>query len=344
MLKIAVDGMGGDLAPEAAVEGAVLAASELDVEVVLVGQEEVLKQELQKRTVTRGRLFIEHAPEYVDMAESPVLAVKKKKKSSIAVGLELMKNREVNAFISAGNTGAVVAASTLKLGCLPGIKRPGIAISVPTLRGVTLMLDVGANIDPKPEHLLQYGIMGDIYARYIHKKKRPSIGLLNIGEEESKGTELIKDAYKLLRDSDVTFVGNVEGRDIFSGKTDCIICDGFVGNVVLKVIESIADTTIQVLKKELNKNLVTKMGGLFLKAALSSWQKETDASEFGGAPLLGVDGAVFISHGSSNAVAIKNAIRTAKQAVQYDINGQIVREIEKRNKEVSNNNGVNETE
>ncbi|MBU1862527.1 MAG: phosphate acyltransferase PlsX [Candidatus Omnitrophica bacterium] len=330
MNRIAVDGMGGDFAPYAAVDGAVQAANDFNLEVVIVGQENVIKRELQKHKVTGGKLFIQHAPEVVDMGESPVSAIKKKKNSSIAVGIDLLKQRDVNAFVSAGNTGAVVASASLRLGCLPGIKRPGIAISMPTVHGFSLIMDVGANIDPRPEHLFQYAIMSDIYARYFHKKKRPTIGLLNIGEEESKGTELLKETYKLLRDSELNFIGNIEGRDIFSGKVDCIICDGFVGNVVLKVIESIAETTIQVLKRELNKNLITRMGGLFLKVALSSWKKETDASELGGAPLLGVDGAIIISHGGATAKAIKNAIKTAGQAVDYEVNSHIVDEITKK--------------
>jgi glycerol-3-phosphate acyltransferase PlsX len=327
MIRIAVDGMGGDFAPEAAVEGAVQAANEFDYEVVIVGQEAVIKKELQKHKVTGGKLFIQHASEVVTMSDSPVTAIKQKKDSSISVCIDLLKQKEVHAMISAGNTGAVVAASSLKLGCLEGIKRPGIVISMPTIYGVSAVMDVGANIDPRPEHLYQYAIMSDIYSRAIHKKKRPSIGLLNIGEEESKGTELMKETYKLLRDSQLNFIGNIEGRDIFSGKCDCIICDGFVGNIVLKVVESIAETTTFILKRELKKNFITRIGGLFLKAALASYQAESDASEFGGAQLLGVDGTVFIAHGGSNAHAIKNAVNAAAHAIDFQINAHIVDEV-----------------
>ena len=249
MMKIAVDGMGGDCAPESTVVGAVQAANDFDLNVIIVGQEHIIKKELQKHTVTGGRLFIQNASDVVSMSDSPVTAIKKKKNSSISVCMDLLERGEAHAMVSAGNTGAVVAAASLKLGCLSGIKRPGIAISMPTIQGVSILMDVGANIDSRSEHLLQYAIMSDIYARCIHKKVRPTIGLLNIGEEESKGTELYKETYKLLRDSKLNFIGNVEGRDIFSGKSDCIICDGFVGNVVLKVIESIAETTIHILKK-----------------------------------------------------------------------------------------------
>lgn len=341
MIRIAVDGMGGDFAPEAAVEGAVQAANEFNSEVVIVGKEDVIKNELQKHPVRGGKVFIQHASQIVEMGDSPVTAIKQKKDSSIAVCIDLLKKNEVQAVVSAGNTGAVVAAASLKLGCLPGIKRPGIAISMPTLRGVSLVMDVGANIDPRADHLLQYAIMSDIYARYIHKKKRPTVGLLNIGEEESKGTELMKETYKLLRDSEVNFIGNIEGRDIFSGKSDCIICDGFVGNIVLKIIESITETTIHVLKKELRKNIITRMGGFFLKAALSSWKEGTDASEFGGAQLLGVNGSVLIAHGGSNAKAMRNAVRTAAQTVTSGVNEQIVREIQSKEKENGNGNSAN---
>jgi len=341
MIRIAVDGMGGDFAPSAAVEGAVQAANIFNFEVVIVGQEHLIKKELKKHKVTRGKLFIQHASEVVDMEDSPVVAVKKKKNSSIAVCLDLLKQKEVSAIVSAGNTGAAVAASSLKLGCLEGITRPGIVISMPTVHGVSAVMDVGANIDPRPDHLYQYAIMSDIFARAILKKKRPTIGLLNIGEEESKGTELMKETYKLLRDSDLNFIGNIEGRDIFSGKSDCIICDGFVGNIVLKVIESIAETTIQILKRELKKNIITRMGGLFLKAALTSWKEESDASEFGGAQLLGVDGTVFIAHGGSNSHAIKNAVNAAAQAVNFEINAHIVDEIGKKRPIVNGTNSTN---
>jgi len=336
MIRIAVDGMGGDFAPEAAVEGAVQAANEFDLEIVIVGQEHVIKRELQKHKVTGGKLFIEHATDVVGMAESPVTAIKRKRNSSIAVCMDLIKRGEVNAMISAGNTGAVVASASISLGCLPGIKRPGIAISMPTTKGVSLVMDVGANIDPRPEHLLQYAIMCDVYARYIHKIKRPTIGLLNIGEEESKGTELLKVTYKLLRDSKLNFIGNIEGRDIFSGKSDCIICDGFVGNVLLKIVESISETVMHILKKELRKSIISMIGAFMLKPALDSWKRDTDAEELGAAPLLGLNGSVFIGHGGSNATAIKSAIKTAWQAVDSDINNHIIAEITKKN---DTNNG-----
>ena len=307
--------------------------NDFELEIVIVGHEAALKKELKQHKVTGGKLYIEHASQVVDMDESPVTAIKKKKDSSIAVCTELLKRKEVQAVISAGNTGAVVASSSLKLGYLPGISRPGIAISLPTVNGVSLVMDVGANIDPRPEHLLHYAIMSEIYSKYIHKKRKPTVGLLNIGEEECKGTELMQETYKLLRDSDVNFIGNIEGRDIFSGKSDCIICDGFVGNVMLKLVESITGTAAQVFKRELKKSFFTKLGALLLKPALTSLKKETDASEFGGAPLLGVNGTVFISHGGSDAKAIRNAVRSAAQAVEQDVNAHIVEEITKREKQ-----------
>lgn len=329
-MRIAVDGMGGDYAPEVAVAGAVQAANDFDYEVVIVGQEHALKKELQKHKVTGGKLFIENASQVVTMDEAPVHAIKKKKDSSIAIGVELLKNKEVDAFVSAGNTGAVVASSSLKLGYLPGISRPGIAISLPTIHGVSLVMDVGANIDPRPEHLFQYALMSEIYSKYMHKKKRPTVGLLNIGEEECKGTELMQETYKLLRDSEINFIGNIEGRDVFAGKSDCIICDGFVGNVMLKLVESIRETASTVFKRELKKSFLAKIGALLLIPSLKSLKKETDVSEFGGAPLLGVNGTVIISHGGSDVKSIKNAVKAAAQAVENDVNEHIVQEITKR--------------
>ena len=229
MIRVAVDGMGGDYAPQVVVEGAVQAANDFEhLEIVLVGPTDILKGELNKHKVLGGKIVIQEAPEVIGMAESPVSAFKKKKNSSIGVCIDLLQKKEVQAAMSAGNTGAMVAASTLRLGMLPGIKRPGIAITIPTMHGMCVTLDVGANLNPSAYELFQYAIMADVFAKNILKKKRPSIGLLNIGEEESKGTEVLKEAYKLLRESPLHFIGNIEGRDFFTGKADCIICDGFV--------------------------------------------------------------------------------------------------------------------
>jgi glycerol-3-phosphate acyltransferase PlsX len=324
MVKIAIDGMGGDYGPQVVVDGAVQAANQLEgVEIVIVGREDAIKRELNQHQVVGGKISVHHASEVIGMGESPVQAIRKKKDSSLAVCVDLLKRNEVAAIVSAGNTGAVVAASTLNLGLLPGIKRPGIAIALPTLHGISVAIDVGANIAPTPEHLLQYAIMVENYARFLLKKKRPSVALLNIGEEESKGTEVIQEAYRMLRDSGINFIGNVEGRDFFTGKCDCIVCDGFVGNVVLKMTESILDMMITLIKREMQKNFLAQIGALMCRSAFDSIRQETNYEEAGGALLLGVDGVVIISHGISSAKAIKNAVRVGRDAVVEKVNEHI---------------------
>lgn len=330
MIRIALDGMGGDYAPQVIVDGAVLAANHFDYELVLVGDENILKQELNRHKVIGGRLFIHHASEVITMGESPVLAVKRKKDSSINVCIDLLKRKEVDAVVTAGNTGAAVVASTLNLGLLTGIKRPGIAIGYPSAHGISLAIDVGANVDPSPEHLLQYAIMADVYSRYILKKRNPSVGLLNVGEEESKGTEKTKEAYRLLRESGLNFVGNVEGRDFFSGKCDSVICDGFVGNVVLKIVEGVVEVVGRLFMKEIDKNPIAKLGAFLCKPALEAIQRDTNYEQSGGAPLLGINGVLIISHGASTAMAIRNAIRVAGQSVLQKVNEQIVADILQR--------------
>lgn len=328
MIRVAVDGMGGDYAPQVVVDGAVLAANDFDdLEIILVGKPDALKKELHRHKVVGGKIVIESASEVIEMGDSPVQAVKKKKNSSMMISLQLVKEGKADAFVTAGNTGAAMAAATLTLGLLPGIKRPGIAISTPTLHGISIAIDVGANISPSPEELYQYAVMADIYARAIHNKKNPSIGLLNIGEEESKGTEVLKGAYKLLRDSPLNFVGNIEGRDFFTGKVDCIICDGFVGNVVLKMCESMVETALSLLSRELKKNPLSLLGAWLCRPALNAIRRETNYEEAGGAPLLGVNGYVIISHGISSAKAIRNAIRVAGESVAKRVNERIVEEV-----------------
>ncbi len=329
MIKIAVDGMGGDYAPQTVVEGAVEAANTLDNidEIVIVGREDAIKRELKRHKIQGGKISVHHASEVIEMGESPVKAIKKKKDSSLTVCIDLLKQKRVDAVISAGNTGAVVAAASLNLGLLPGIKRPGIAISFPTLHGISLAIDVGANIAPTAEHLLQYAIMGEVYARYLLKKKKPAVGLLNIGEEESKGTEVLQEAHKLIRDSKINFIGNIEGRDFFDGKADCIVCDGFVGNVVLKMIESVVEVFVSLVKNEIKKDFFAQVGAFFCQNAFQSIRNQTNYEEAGGAPLLGVAGPVIIGHGISSAKAIRNAIRAGASMVECHINDRIVEEI-----------------
>ncbi len=327
-MRIAIDGMGGDRAPQVVVDGVVMAAKEYDYDLVLVGDKTILRRELSRYRRYPDNIFIEHAPEVVAMDEPPAISVRKKRNSSIAIGVELLKNGEADAFVSAGNTGAVVCSATLGLGLLPGIERPGISIVFPTFKGVSMMIDVGANIDPKPLHLLHYGIMGDAYSKYILNKSKPTIGLLSIGEEATKGTDFIKETHKLLDESRLNFVGNVEGRDVFTGRCDVVLCDGFVGNVVLKVAEGIGGAITKLLKSQIKNSVLAKIGALMSKPAFMRLWKDLDYSEYGGAPLLGVAGHVIISHGSSSSKAIKNAIRRGAEYKENELNKRIVEELE----------------
>lgn len=326
-MKIVVDAMGGDYAPEVVIEGAVAAVKEYNIEVILVGDALRIGSLLKKIRYDRENISVYPAPEVIGMSESAAASVRKKRKSSIVVGLNLIKEGQAQAFVSAGNTGAVVCAASLSLGLLPGIERPGIAIVAPTLKGISLIIDVGANIDPKPGQLLQYGIMADAYFRYILNRPSPTVGLLNIGEEESKGTEFVKETHTLFEKSRLNFKGNIEGKDLFSGKCDIIVCDGFVGNVALKVSESVAETMHEFLSRHLKSNPLGLLGIFLLKTSLMRFKKDIDYSEYGGAPLLGVSGVVIIGHGRSNAKAIKNAIRVTKEEVERKFNEKILEAI-----------------
>lgn len=331
-MKIVVDAMGGDHGPRVVVEGVVAAAKEYNAEVILVGNEEEVRGLLQKTGYTGGNIIVHPAQEVIEMSESAANSVRRKRNSSIVVGINLVKEGKADAFFSAGNTGAVVCAATLGLGLLPGIERPGIAIVTPTLKGISLIIDAGANINAKPIHLLQYGIMANAYSQNILNISVPRVGLLNVGEEESKGTDFLKETYELLSKSPLNFVGNVEGKDLFSGKCDIIVCDGYVGNVALKVIESTAEAIQVFLKRHLLKsNLLEKLGLILLKRRLTMFKKEMDYSEFGGALLLGVNGVVIIGHGRSNVKAIKNAVRVAKEEVERKVNAKILETINTAN-------------
>ena len=325
-MKIAVDAMGGDFAPRAVVEGAIEAVKSYDIDLLLVGDTTQINKELNNfKNYPRSKIAVIHTDEVIEMHDSPIASVRKKKKSSMSCGIKMMKSKEVDAFVSAGNTGAVMCAATLYLGLLPGIERPGIALVFPTLKGPSMLIDVGANIDPKPTHLLHYGIMGEAYYHYVlGKKENPSVGLLNIGEEETKGTDFMKEAHQLLSQAPINFIGNVEGRDIFSGKCDVIVCDGFVGNVALKVTESAAEMLTELLKRQILKGFLGKLGTLLLINNLKRFKKDVDYAEYGGAPLLGVNGIVIIGHGRSSSKAIKNAIRVAKTEVDRKVNDMII--------------------
>lgn len=326
-MRIVVDAMGGDYAPEVVVEGSILAVKEYNVQVILVGDQPKIEALLKKYRYAGDGISVQHASEVVGMCESPAVTIRRKRDSSIVVGINLVKEGKADAFFSAGNTGAVVCAGTLGLGLLPGIERPGIGLVTPNLKDNSLIIDVGANIDPKPSQLLQYGIMADAYCKNILNKPNPAVGLLNIGEEEKKGTEFIREAYELLEKSKINFIGNVEGKDLFTGKCDIIICDGFVGNVALKVSESAAEAMQKFLKRHLLSSIWGKIGLIFLMHGLKRFKKQIDYAEYGGALLLGVNGVVIIGHGRSSKRAIKNAIRVAKEEIERQVNAKILEAI-----------------
>ncbi|HEX9756709.1 MAG TPA: phosphate acyltransferase PlsX [Nitrospiria bacterium] len=329
-MRIAIDAMGGDNAPEAIMEGAISAILEYDVELICVGNEAVLSPLLKKMGGERPNLRIVHAPEKVEMDESPSHAIRKKKNSSIWVATHLIKEGKAEAVISAGNTGAAMATALFILGPLKGVDRPAIATVLPTLQGSALLLDVGANVDCKPNNLLQFAIMGEEFARRVQGKVNPRVGLLSIGEEAIKGNELTKETFRLLRERDLNFIGNVEGRDVYNGNADVIVCDGFIGNVVLKVSEGLADTIGNFLKREIEGSSLGVLGYLLLKPALNRFKKKVDYAEYGGAHLLGVNGVSIICHGRSSGKAIKNAIKMAKQALEQRVNEAIQRDIERQ--------------
>jgi glycerol-3-phosphate acyltransferase PlsX len=323
-MKIIVDAMGGDYAPDVVITGTIAAVREYGADVVLVGDETKIKTLLRRAKYSGDKIGIHHAEDVIHMSEPPAVSVRRKRNSSIVVGLNLVRDGRGDAFFSAGNTGAVVCAGTLSLGLLPGIERPGIALVLPTLKGISLIIDVGANIDPKPTQLVQYGIMADAYARYILNRTDPTVGLLNIGEEEGKGTDFFKEAHELFQKSHLKFIGNVEGKDLYSGKSDIIVCDGFVGNVALKVSESLAESLQIFLKRHIKSSMWGILGYLLMRGSFKAFKKEIDYSEYGGAPLLGVNGVVIIGHGRSNANAVKNAIQVAQEEVERKFNEKIL--------------------
>ena len=328
-MKIAIDAMGGDFAPRSIVEGAILAAREHGIPVVLVGEEKTIRQEAAMVPGSDSLpLTFVHASEAVGMDESPLTAIRKKKDSSIKVAFDLLKKGEVSAGVSAGNSGAVLAPAVFVVEKLTGVDRPAIGTIFPTLKGSTLLLDAGANVDCKPFHLVQFALMGDAYAKYILKKEKPIVGLLSNGEEESKGNELIRETNAILKRSSIGYVGPVEGKDIFNGRADVVICDGFVGNAALKICEGLAEAIGAMIRQELETSLRAKIGYFFARHAVNEIKKKLDYSEYGGAPLLGVNGVVIIGHGRSSAKAIKNAIRLAHEFAQIGLPTLLVRNLE----------------
>lgn len=330
MLKIAVDAMGGDFAPQAVVSGAVQAAREFGVGIILVGIEQLIHAELKKHHLIKSLpIEVRNATEVVDMLDSPATVFRRKKDSSIRVAVELVKNGEAVAVISAGHTGAAMATSLFVLGPIEGVERPAIAVTMPTLKGKTVLLDAGANVDSKPHHLLQFAIMGEVFAKYVLKNPNPVVGLLSIGEEETKGNELTKETFKLLAETSLNFIGNVEGKDMMAGKADVVVCDGFTGNVVLKISEAVADTIGRILRENIGDNLIRKLGYFLMRPAFWALKRRVDYAEYGGAPLLGINGITIISHGRSSDRAIKNAIRVAADFARTEVNRHIQEDIAK---------------
>lgn len=323
-MKIILDGMGGDNAPQDIVEGAVLAAAEIKDEICIVGKEDLIRKELNKHSYDEKQISVVDAGEVIEMDEAPVRAVRTKKDSSMVKGLRMVKEGEGDLFISAGSTGALMAGGLFILGRIQGIDRPAIATIYPILGGgASLLLDAGANSECKPSNLLEFGIMGSIYMDKVLERRNPTVGLVNLGVEEGKGSTLTKSAYELLKKPDINFIGNVEARDVPQGACDVIVCDGFVGNVILKLTEGLAWNIFQVIKKKFTTGAKSKMGALLLKDKMKELKTEFDYSSYGGAPILGVKGPVVKMHGSSNPVGVKNSILKALPFAKEDVVGII---------------------
>ncbi|MBZ5719801.1 MAG: phosphate acyltransferase PlsX [Acidobacteriia bacterium] len=322
---IALDAMGSDRAPKPEIEGAILAARQYGVRVVLVGVESTIRAELDRHPSAADLpLEIVHASEVITMDDKAVQAVRAKRDSSIRVGLRLVRDGVASGFVTAGNTGAAMATAKMVLGAIPGVDRPALAAVFPTALGTAAtLLDVGANVDCKPQNLAQFAVMGEIYFRSMFGTRRPRVGLLSIGEEETKGNELTRDAFQLLKQLPLNFVGNVEGRDLYNGEVDVIVADGFVGNVALKISEGVVHLVRTTLKETLKTTITRQVGYLLSRSAFSDFKKRLDHTEYGGAPLLGVKGVCFITHGSSNANAMKNAVRVAAEFAEHRINDSI---------------------
>jgi len=330
-MKIALDAMGGDFGPPNLVGGAVLALHEYRRigKLFLVGDSKQIEAELKKERCNDSRVEIVHASQVVDMSDRAVESVRRKKDSSVSRAVDLVKHGQADAIVSAGHTGAAVAASKIKLRTLPGIDRPGIAAILPTETNVFVLIDAGANIDARPEHLFQYAIMGSVYSRHVLGYPKPSVGLISLGEEDVKGNELTKEVFKMLRASSLNFRGNIEGRHLFENPVEVVVTDGFVGNVILKTSESIAVAIFTWLKHELQKNAKRAVGAALSKEAFRTIHRKTNYEEYGGSPLLGVNGICIIAHGASTPLAIKNALRVAVESVEHQVNPHIIEEVQR---------------
>ena len=322
-LRIALDAMGGERGPEEMVAGAIQAVKESDLNVTLTGDENLLNRILRERPEADSRIQVVHSSQVIAMDESPFEAIRRKKDSSIVKAFGLVKSGNADAVVSAGNSGATMASAIRSLGRLNNVSRPGIAGVFPTLKKPLVIMDVGANVDCRPQHIFQFGVMASAFSNNQFGIEKPSIGLLSIGEEGGKGNVLVKSAHELFRKSSLNFLGNVEGRDIFQGNVDVIVCDGFVGNITLKVSEGLAEAIITMLKNEMAKSFMAKVGYRLAKHAFDSFRKRVDYAEYGGAPLLGLNGTGIVCHGRSNAKAIMNAIKVAAEMVRNNVNEHI---------------------
>jgi phosphate acyltransferase len=330
-MKIALDAMGGDFGPPNLVGGATLALREYSQikKLYLVGDTPKIEAELTKLGCTDSRVEIVHATQVVDMSDRAWSAVRRKKDSSVSRAVDLVKHGQANAIVSAGHTGAAVAASMIKLRTLPGIDRPGIAAVLPTETNVFVLMDAGANIDARPEHLLQYAFMGSVYSSHVLGYKNPTVGLISLGEEDVKGNEMTKEVFKMLKKSSLNFVGNIEGRHLFEDPVEVVVCDGFVGNVILKTCESISVAIFQWLKHELSRTTMRKLGAFLARESFRTIRDKTNYEEYGGSPLLGVNGICIIAHGSSSPLAIKNALRVAAESIEHQVNPHIIEEVQR---------------
>lgn len=328
-MRIALDAMGGDHGPDEQIAGAIQALEETDLELILVGDESAIEaclDDAAPRESILSRIEILHTSEVVEMGESPVDAIRKKKNSSVMLAFDLVKKGEAQAAVSAGNSGATMAAAVRKLGRLQGVSRPGIASVFPTLKKPVVMMDVGANVDCRPQHLFQFALMASAFS-HVFDIQSPRIGILSIGEETGKGNQLVRETHNLLTSSSLNFIGNVEGRDIFQGDVDVIVCDGFVGNICLKVSEGLVEAATEMIRTGIMGSIKAQIGYFLARPVFRTFKKRVDYAEYGGAPLLGINGTGIICHGKSNAVAIKNAILEASKIVEIKVNDKIVTSI-----------------
>lgn len=326
-MRIIIDAMGGDNAPGAQIDGAVRAVNKLGVDIVFVGREEVIREELKKYEYPEDKVSVVNADEVITNHEEPAKAVRSKKNSSIVVAAGMLKNGEADALLACGNTGAILAAGLLIVGRIKGILRPALATTLPTAKGPKLLIDAGANTNCKAENLVQFGIMGSIYMKNVIGIDNPTVGLISNGEEEGKGDELTKSAYPVMKEAPFNFIGNIEGRDVMEGNSDVMVCDGFVGNVVLKTVEGMGHVMGNLVKEMFMKNILTKLGGLFALKGVKQLKKTMDYRSYGGAPLLGTKKPVIKGHGSSDAKAVYNAVVQAKKFVETNVIDEIVKNV-----------------